>query len=398
MMAHHYNPAPQFDASTPQQQQQQRPLRRGSPAPMMGQHPQSNMYSNQYRPDLRAHQRVPMGWAPSSAQSSLPPPASHSRISSPGYASSSSYASAPSDAASSYVSAPSYASTISISAEQAQAAIERFGSPYATNADWRPSAHLEPRLSVLPSLGIGTRIKQRFARSAGDIWNPPCPCFVRAVHPGAIHRGSAFQPVRCKGKGELASDGFEPVFPGNILGPRDVSAADWHRFLQDLEVSGRLTGAQEVIAGVAPLTMHMGATGYFVTKAIKKSMARKREPVIFETVETWNERFFLPRGLDVYIRNKTERLTATSVGGLIAPLSEQECASHSRPGHSRTSSVSSDDSSASDSSKEKRQRKKREKAEKKERKRVKKENKKKGSLAIVIAPAFYASSLPRAGS
>lgn len=213
---------------------------------------------------------------------------------------------------------PSFQPMPTIGEEEAKASLTRFGSPYATNAHWSPSQR-DAHLSKLPSLAITMRIQQRFARQAGDIFNPPCPSFQRPVwrSPRML---PPFAPIRCKGKGEMAGDGFEAVYPGLIMTQHDVSSADWFRFLQDLDVAGRLSGVQEAIAGIAPITMHLGATGFLVTKLIKKSMARKKEPLIFETVEVWNASFFAARRLDVYIHNGKERVTATQVGGMIPPL------------------------------------------------------------------------------
>lgn len=53
---------------------------------------------------------------------------------------------------------------------------------------------------------------------------------------------------------------------------------------------------------------------------IRYSVIRKREPLIFDTVEEWNARFFSTRGIDVFIHNGSERLTSTIVGGAIPPL------------------------------------------------------------------------------
>ncbi|CDW98409.1 hypothetical protein, partial [Sporisorium scitamineum] len=61
-----------------------------------------------------------------------------------------------------------------------------------------------------------------------------------------------------------------------------------------------MTGAQQVISNFAPVTAHLGATGFLVTKALQKRMKRGKEPAITETVEMWEQNFFLRRGLDVY--------------------------------------------------------------------------------------------------
>ena len=112
---------------------------------------------------------------------------------------------------------------------------------------------------------------------------------------------------------ELA-DGFKSFYPGRILVDHDVSTADWGRFLEDITVAGRLTGGQAIVSQVAPLTMHLGASGYFITKAIERGMKRKKEPVINEAVETWQQNFFIRRGLDVYLRHGNERTSARAPG------------------------------------------------------------------------------------
>lgn len=260
---------------------------------------------------------------------------------------------------------------VSISTEQAKASVEQFGSPYASNEEWRPSGDFEPRLYKLPTLPIGVRIKQRFARSADDVWTPPCPSFQRDIPPNIIV--DSFDLINVKGAGKLSSEGFDTIFPGRLMASRDISAADWARFLQDIEVSGRLSGKQGIIANVAPLTMHMSATGYFVTKAIQKGMSRRKEPLIYETVEEWNYQFFSKRGLQVHIRNKTERLTATSIGGQIQPLSGQL-------GNKYINECISDDESTT--SKESKKTKEKEKKQQEKQKK----DKKKTSLFLVIAP------------
>lgn len=43
----------------------------------------------------------------------------------------------------------------------------------------------------------------------------------------------------------------------------------------------------------------MGLAGHFITKGIQKRMAAKKEPIMWEVMEVWNERFFRQRGVDV---------------------------------------------------------------------------------------------------
>lgn len=176
-----------------------------------------------------------------------------------------------------------------------------FSSPFAHTPDWSPTDK-DLEMAAIPAQSFQVRIKQRFARSPGSVFDKPAPSFTRPV-PHALRNSAAdFPPCSIPGKGPLKGDGFKPLYPGQLLACRDVSLADWQRFLEDLEVAGRLGGAQQIISNVAPLTMHLGLTGYFVTKAIEKGMRKKKEPIVSETVEVWQDTFFAPRGLRVCIR------------------------------------------------------------------------------------------------
>ncbi|KAJ1017734.1 hypothetical protein NDA16_005053 [Ustilago loliicola] len=147
-------------------------------------------------------------------------------------------------------------------------ALSQFGSPFARNAKWRPSQQ-DALLTHLPQLELELRIKMHFS---GPSVTPPS--FARrfnSLHPAASLQ---FEPVyiRSANKKEahkqLLADGFQPVYPGRLMVQRDVSAADWGRFLEDLTVAGKLTGKQSLISNVAPITMHIGVTGFLVTRAI----------------------------------------------------------------------------------------------------------------------------------
>lgn len=60
-----------------------------------------------------------------------------------------------------------------------------------------------------------------------------------------------------------------------------------------------------------------------MTKAILKGMGRRNEPLVMDTIETWQTRFFGPRGLDVYVVQDGERCTARCIGGAPGPLSSE---------------------------------------------------------------------------
>lgn len=161
---------------------------------------------------------------------------------------------------------------------------ELYGHPFASSKDWSPGP-ADYQLSALPSVDLVDRIKQRFARSPGNPFDPPAPSFARPVPrcgTGAwpLSKGqrapavtySSFRPFSLASKdkkAKLAGDGFKGIFPGPVMVDHNVSVADWERFLEDLEVAGRLSGAQRIITEVAPITAHMGATGFFVTRAVQ---------------------------------------------------------------------------------------------------------------------------------
>ena len=266
-------------------------------------------------------------------------------------------------------------------------ALAEYGSPFAHFKDWRASpADLE--LTGFPQQKLMLRVKQRFARSPGDVWSKPAPSFGRSPQQGC--RYAPFQPFSLPAAGEQLADGFKPLYPGRILADHDVSAADWSRFLEDIQVAGRMTGAQQVISQVAPVTAHLGATGYFVTKAIQKRMKRGKEPVIAETIEMWQQNFFLRRGVDVYVRDTEGRITGLAPGEPLPGIN------HSAPvelEHNRNDDSDDDSSdvgihhelSHKEKKKERKERKEKHKEEKKKKKKDERKNKKKPQFYLIVA-------------
>lgn len=190
-----------------------------------------------------------------------------------------------------------------------QQALQRYGNPLAHNSEWSPTQQ-DYNALVLPTIDFTMRLKAKFAgRGPDQVFEKPPVSFSRRPNPQKFQpRPFAPWSARSADKGRMAGKGFKGTYPGDIMVPHDVSAADWFRFLEDIVVSAKLSGAQNVISNVAPITMHLGATGYFVTKAIQNGMAKKKEPAVFETVEVWNQRFFTARGLDVMLVKEKERL------------------------------------------------------------------------------------------
>lgn len=234
--------------------------------------------------------------------------------------------------------------------------LAQYGSPYATNREWSPGPS-EMGAMTLTQLPIGLRIKIRFARHPGEIFDPPCPSFLRPIpllgQPTATNLTARIPP-----KGKLLAEGFKPHYPSHLLVPRDVSMADWARFLEDLEVAGRMTGLQQVVSNVAPVTMHLGATGYFVTKAIQKGMLKGKEPVVYEALTVWQERFFMPRGLKVDFERDNSKTGRHSI---------------SSSSTSDSSSDSDDEGEVSGRKRDKDQRRRDERARKEAKKSAKKE-------------------------
>lgn len=196
-----------------------------------------------------------------------------------------------------------------------------FDNPLASNAEWSP-AREDWDMYSLPKVDIMLRVKARLNRKAGNPFDPPPRSFQRAPRLAA-HARRPFEPIILKsdGKTGLIGAGFKPSYVGPVLAAHDVSAADFHRFLEDIFTAGKVGAGGQVVAGVAPVTMHLGVTGYFVTKAILKGMCRRNEPLVVDTIETWQARFFGPRGLDVYVVQNGVRCTARSVGCGPGPLS-----------------------------------------------------------------------------
>lgn len=229
---------------------------------------------------------------------------------------------------------------------QAKAA---YDNPLAHNDEWAPT-QADYALRALPKIDFMLRVKSRLSRTAGQPFATEPRSFRRQAPrtPTAPFAPIILQP---DGKDGLIGAGFKPNYFGPVLAAHDVSAADYARFLEDIFTAGKVSGGGQLVANVAPITMHMGVTGYFVTKAIVRGMARRNEPVVVDTIETWQERFFGPRGLDVYVVAKGERATARHMGVTPEPLSPEvarltgsEPRSDNRNTRRHSSSSSSSDS------------------------------------------------------
>lgn len=269
-------------------------------------------------------------------------------------------------------------------------ALAEYGSPFAHSKDWRATPS-DLELTGLPQQKLMSRVKQRFARSPGEVWDKPPPSFGRTPQQGWSY--APFEPFSLPAAGEQLADGFKPLYFGRVLADHDVSAADWARFLEDISVAGRMTGGQQVISNIAPVTMHLGATGYFVTKAIQKRMKQSKNPVISETVEMWEQNFFLRRGLDVYIRDTEGRMTSYAPGEPVPGSAVVKTNDMDQHSHDDSDDDSSDtdvhhhgEMSRKEKKKEREERKKKRKEEKKRKEKEHKKDKKKPRFYLIVAP------------
>lgn len=73
------------------------------------------------------------------------------------------------------------------------------------------------------------------------------------------------------------------------------------RFLEDIQIAGALSGQQRIMSNIAPISMHLGATGLLVTKAIEGKMKKNRELPVTELIEMWNN--VCPIGLNIASRD-----------------------------------------------------------------------------------------------
>lgn len=79
---------------------------------------------------------------------------------------------------------------------------------------------------------------------------------------------------------------------------------------------GKLSVQQQIVSNVAPLFMHVGLAGFFVTRAIEGGMKRRRVEGVKGLVKVWDEEFFRPRGLRVWV----EKGHMAGLGGVAAGM------------------------------------------------------------------------------
>ncbi len=114
-----------------------------------------------------------------------------------------------------------------------------------------------------------------------------------------------------KGRQADPADGFAPTFPGHPLHPETCPQQIG---LASTKTSKPLESSLESNRSSPTLCPSPVTWGHRLLchKAIERGMKNRKNPAICETIELWQQNFFVPRGLDVSILQNGERLTARS--------------------------------------------------------------------------------------
>ncbi|ORX64666.1 hypothetical protein K493DRAFT_321960 [Basidiobolus meristosporus CBS 931.73] len=162
------------------------------------------------------------------------------------------------------------------------------------------------------------------ARSVQSSGSQTPACFSR---PPQI-QGYALAPfpsfrVPCNGR--TFQDGFPQFYPQpQHLSARDIHEADWLQFMQELSDEGRLKGGQKVTASILPIAMHVGATGFLITRAIEKRMKKGNVGKAAAKIDIWNYCFFNARGVNISLFQGPRRVSGPSTGSSSSSSSSSE--------------------------------------------------------------------------
>ncbi|CCO35580.1 hypothetical protein BN14_09698 [Rhizoctonia solani AG-1 IB] len=168
----------------------------------------------------------------------------------------------------------------------------------AVTAISAPSTVLRPEsFAVIEDEEPCTEPIERNAKSTPlrDPLDPMPPCFSRNPLLNTPYEALS-QPfaVHAEPGKKFLDDAFE-IVGTNLLENHGVWDRDWDQLLQDIHTVARLTKGQRIAARVLPVTMYMGCTGFFVSRAIERGMKRKKAASVNALLDVWNERFFRPR-------------------------------------------------------------------------------------------------------
>ncbi|KAF8520862.1 hypothetical protein BU17DRAFT_46174 [Hysterangium stoloniferum] len=178
----------------------------------------------------------------------------------------------------------------------------------------------------------------------------PLPPHLQQGPPGIIPPAfTPFPPMQLFSQGKTLSKGFPILLPTcpvpvHPFAQRDVQEGDWTRFLEDLQIRGRLTGRQRITSIAVPLALNVGFIGgYFLSRGIERHMKRKKSKPVGELVDIWNENFFHSRRIHVILARGPENFS----GNVDGPAPDYQ-GQRSRRGSSSSSSSSSSDDEGGD--------------------------------------------------
>ncbi|GJE93683.1 hypothetical protein PsYK624_098430 [Phanerochaete sordida] len=169
-----------------------------------------------------------------------------------------------------------------------------------------PQPQPQPQSSPVPSSSSpragGGFLQGLSGSEMSDFLNPPPPSFSRAPRRELPY--SPFPPLTALSAGGTLEKGFAPLPPPSAVQPHpfathDVCEDDWVRFIGDIQKVGKLSPMNKIVANVAPITMHVGVAGFFITRAIENGMRRRKIAPVTQLIEHWNHYFFWPRGMQV---------------------------------------------------------------------------------------------------
>ncbi|CAE6454508.1 unnamed protein product [Rhizoctonia solani] len=228
---------------------------------------------------------------------------------------------------------------------------EALGLVYEDQPQAGPSTTLTPLQAsqrtqpMTTASGSPDLVSQAMAKmNPRDPLDPPPICFSRIV-PALSHEityQTLPQPlvIHAKPGKKFLDDAFVTTGTPALL-KHDVLAEDWVRLLEDIHIVARLTAGQKITAGILPVTMNVGFSGFLISRAIEKGMRNKNVGNVMQLLQIWNERFFKPRHLEIIVCRGDYRVSTGSKDKVRLPAPDRPHAHPRAMSHSSSSSSSS---------------------------------------------------------
>ncbi|TFY59727.1 hypothetical protein EVJ58_g5605 [Rhodofomes roseus] len=214
---------------------------------------------------------------------------------------------------------------------------------YAINGDNRSPGPSGVSSGSNPGGMLGMLKNMAPGQSIASLLDPPPPPFLRAPRPDFPY--GPFEPAALTSLDAQLDKGFPPLAPPVARMPHpfathDVADDDWQRFLHDIKIASSLSPINRVAAGVAPMAMNIGLTGFLVSRGIEKRMRAKKSEAIGQLIEQWNAHFFHPRQISVVLAEGS--MVYSGPEGAQPPDMAQYSAALARDDHSSSSSSDED--------------------------------------------------------